>query len=479
MYRVRQLIPYLNYSNLRKQKILPVKPLFTRVAKGGKFGTLSQKVGYSDFGLFMEIILQEAIICNHEPLEELFEGCKCHLPEETHKHFKPKEFVFVGELVREHFKDQIPEFEPEWAVPVDGIVGHPDIVSNDCVYDVKTTGRFNAMRTQTIFQILSYYCLAKIKGHETINHVGLILPCQNKIFKVNLESWDWKPFWNSLKKCITIQEERKKLYEMPFEKYLVFSEQKMNVGHTIKKYYLEKALKQYNPIQFFLGGNASTKVTTISKKLTNQLKNRHYPHIFIHAPYSLNLSRPAGKHEREEDKKLDIPWTCYITREILNTGNKAGINGVVIHCGRKAEMEEKIAIDNMRESLYHILEHFPEDSVCPLLLETSSGQNGELLCSPHELADFYNSISEKPRENLKVCVDSCHMFASGYDPMEYIKILENKNIPIALIHYNDSKHEKGSKIDRHEPIGRGCIGIQSLFEVLMWANSKNIALVYE
>jgi len=478
MFRVRTLIPYLEYGVLRKEKVLPKQALFTKVAKGGKFSTIAEKMGYSEFGLFMEIIIQEAVICREEPILEVLENCRDHVPTDLHKYYKPKDFVEVGELVREHFGEEIPTFEPEWPAESDGIVGHPDVVTEDCVYDIKTTGRFNAMRTQTIFQILSYYCLSQIRGLN-ITHVGLILPSQLKIFKVDLKGWDWREFWERMKACIEIRHERENLYALPLLEYGIFQTSLQRVGGHVEKKHLEKMLSENLPLQFFVGGRVSTKITSLTNTLSTKLKNRLWPPIFIHAPYNINLSKPRGVRPREEDDKLDIPWTCYQTRAILRTGDKAGINGVVVHCGKQGGLTEEEAIKGMYESLCLIAPHIDEDSVCPLLLETSSGQSGETLCDPNEFADFYLSLPEDVRSKIKVCVDSCHVFAAGWDPMEFINILVSKSIPIALIHYNDSKMPKGSKRDRHAPIGGGCIGARPLFDVLMWANSNNVPCVIE
>lgn len=478
MFRVRTLIPYLEYGILRKEKVLPKQALFTKVAKGGKFSTIAGKMGYSEFGLFMEIIIQEAMICSQEPLLELFENCREQVPDKVQKYYKPKDFVEVGKLVREHFGDTIPTFEPEWASEIDGIVGHPDIVTDDCVYDIKTTGRFNAMRTETIFQILSYYCLARIRGLN-VTHVGLVLPSQHKIFKVNIETWDWKEFWGRLKNCIEIKNSRKNLYILPPLEYALFTSCFERVGGHVEKKNLEKMLLKNLPLQFFVGGRVSTRITTLTRTLTKKLKNRLSPPVFIHAPYNINLSKPRGTRINKEDDKLDIPWTCYQMRSVLRTGEEAGINGVVVHCGKRGGISEEEAVKGMYESLCIIAPYIEEETVCPLLLETSSGQCGETLCDPHDFANFYLSLPEDVRKKIKICVDSCHVFAAGWDPMDFVRVLEAKNIPIALIHYNDSKVPKGAKKDRHACIGTGHIGARPLFDLLMWADSKNIPCVQE
>jgi deoxyribonuclease-4 len=479
MLRVRQLIPYLdNLTTLKKEKVLPNQALFTKIPRGGKFPKLAKKMGYREFGLFMEKIIQEAIICSEDNLIELYENLNVHLTEDLQKYFHPEEFIKIGELAREHFPE-VPIFEPEWILDNSNIAGHPDVVCEDCVYDIKTTGRFNAMRKETIYQLLSYFCLAQLQD-MSISSIGLILPAQLRVITYDLSSWNWKPFWQKLNQCINIKRERESLYDISPSDFFLFKQLLVKVGHHIEKEHLPSALDRGLPLQFFVGGRVSTRVNKLTNSLTKKLKERTHPALFIHAPYNINLSKPFGTQKRESDESLpdDLPWTCYQVREILDTGVKAGINGVVVHCGKRGGITEKEALKGMYESLCKI-SPFIEVDKCPLLLETSSGQSGETLCDPEEFSDFYYSLPEVTRDKIKVCVDTCHVFAAGHDPMDFIRHLESKAIPIALIHYNDSKMPKGSKRDRHAPIGRGCIGASPLLQVLLWATSNEIPCVIE
>lgn len=217
-HRVRSIIPYLgNITSLRKDKILPKQSLFTKVGKGGKFPNWAEKLGWSQYGLFMETIIQNILVYHSEPLEECLKRPQKYLPSNFQKLYNPKDYIEFGKTIREHLnvsKHGLPQFEPEWHAPHDPIVGHPDLVTKDCVYDIKTTGRFNAMRTSTIYQILSYYCLSQLRHnnkHPKVKFVGLILPAQNIIFKVELKNWDWKSFWNKLKDCINKKSQQKDL----------------------------------------------------------------------------------------------------------------------------------------------------------------------------------------------------------------------------------------------------------------------------
>src|SRR5690606_19056907 len=98
---------------------------------------------------------------------------------------------------------------------------------------------------------------------------------------------------------------------------------------------------------------------------------------------------------------------------------------------------------------------------------------------PEELIEFYNNIPEQYRNKMKICVDTCHVFAAGFQPLDFINVLISNNIPIGLIHFNDSKLDFGCKKDRHEEIGKGYIGLNNLIEVARFALDNNIDLVKE
>ena len=84
-------------------------------------------------------------------------------------------------------------------------------------------------------------------------------------------------------------------------------------------------------------------------------------------------------------------------------------------------------------------------------------------------------------EPIRICVDTCHVFASGYDdPLEYIQYIQkiDKNL-LKLVHYNDSKTSCGSCLDRHELIGNGHIGFEKMKKIAEYCHSHKISMVYE
>nr|QBK86215.1 MAG: AP (apurinic) endonuclease family 2 [Marseillevirus LCMAC102] len=475
-HRVRTLIPFLNYSELRKNGLLPKQALFTKIQRGGIFPSLAGKIGYSDFGLFMEVIIRQVITLEKLTVEDAISTAKDGISHEYQRYFKRDDYVSVGKMIREYFtlKDTI--FEPEWKSGE--IAGHPDIVTKKYVYDIKTTGRFNAMRSETILQVLSYYCIAQKIGGNEICNIGLILPAQRLVLTSNLEGWNWEPFYDELCKCIQHKYHQSALYLSDIDCFITFQmmQQQYVGGHVEKKDLVALTTTNF-PLQFFVAGRASGNVT-VKKSFKINLKNAlqySQSKVFIHAPYVFNLSKPYGNSRRVEDT-LE-PWVCVKLTELLEFGNECNLQGIVVHCGKLGGLKQTDAVASMYASVHRIAKYASVE--CPLLIETSSGQGGEILCSPTELASFYSSLLPKIQKRTKICIDTCHVFAAGYDPMEFISVLEEENVPVGLVHYNDSKHPKGAMKDRHASIGQGYIGIDPLFKVLTWAIERNISCVRE
>ena len=84
------------------------------------------------------------------------------------------------------------------------------------------------------------------------------------------------------------------------------------------------------------------------------------------------------------------------------------------------------------------------------------------------------------KDCFKVCIDTCHVFAAGHDPAEYLKKwLEESEVEVQIVHFNDSKGECNCHKDRHEEPGNGFIGSQSMIDVYNICNNLNIPMVYE
>jgi deoxyribonuclease-4 len=255
----------------------------------------------------------------------------------------------------------------------------------------------------------------------------------------------------------------------------------MNIGtHISKKGGFLKTLQRYysdethlgTPVQLFSGSPKiwrrptvdETEQTTVKKCVTeNNLS------VFIHSIYLINLCW-------EEEKLNTGPQEC-LKWELAN-GSKMGFKGVVVHCGKYCKMDQKVALDNMYINIKNILSFV--DPECPLLLETSTGQGTETCFKYDDFKEFYLRFDESERQLLKICIDTCHVFAGGHNPLEFITNWE-KDVPnsLVLVHYNDSKGTCGCKKDRHEVPGKGEIGEKMMQEIALLCNSRNIPMVIE
>ncbi len=192
--------------------------------------------------------------------------------------------------------------------------------------------------------------------------------------------------------------------------------------------------------------------------------------VFVHSIYLINLGIEPSEFAAKAHPCLK--WE-------LEAGLRAGFKGVVVHCGKSLKMDREKAMGNMFANMRAMLPFI--DETCPLLLETAAGQGSELCWRYEELRDFYSAFSEKERRKIKICIDTCHIFAAGHDPLEFITNWDT-DFPgtIALIHFNDSVEPCGERKDRHARPGRGEIGLDKLVQVAKWSiTGRRVPLVME
>jgi deoxyribonuclease-4 len=157
-----------------------------------------------------------------------------------------------------------------------------------------------------------------------------------------------------------------------------------------------------------------------------------------------------------------------------------GFKGVVVHVGKSVGKHPGESIMRMRDNILSVLESASVD--CPLLLETPAGQGTETLTGMEEFMDFVASIDDR---RFGICVDTCHTFACGHCPLDYIQrcvsasASASASSPLRLVHFNDSKTECGSRKDRHEYIGMGHIGIAKMGDIAELCHSNGIPMVVE
>jgi len=185
--------------------------------------------------------------------------------------------------------------------------------------------------------------------------------------------------------------------------------------------------------------------------------------VAVHDSYLINLANPDGKkanravaafaEEIRRAKQLAIPYLIMHPGSHLGSGLEKGLQQLTLNIDR--------AVTQAGDT----------NSVM-ILLETTAGQGTGLGASFEELAYVINNSAFHKR--LGVCFDTCHAFAAGYDignAAGYAKTFADFDRIIGLeqlkfFHLNDSKKGMGTKIDRHEHIGKGEIGLEG-FRLLM------------
>ncbi len=176
-----------------------------------------------------------------------------------------------------------------------------------------------------------------------------------------------------------------------------------------------------------------------------------------HASYLLNLGSP-------ETAALIRSREAF--RQELERCGQLGIHDLIVHPGAHLGSGETAGLRTVADSLNHTLEQ-ERDCRTRILLETTAGQGSHLGYRFEHLAEILGWLHEPDR--VGVCVDTCHVFAAGYDlrtSQGYHQTLRRLDQLVGLdqlkvFHLNDSKRELGSRVDRHEHIGEGQIGLES------------------
>jgi len=178
-------------------------------------------------------------------------------------------------------------------------------------------------------------------------------------------------------------------------------------------------------------------------------------HILPHSSYLINLGHP--------DEKRRIISIDALVDEIHRC-EQLGLNKLNFHPGSHLKLITELkCLDYVAKSINAA--HAKTDKII-LVIENTAGQGSNLGYTFEHLAYLISKIKDKKR--IGVCIDTCHLFVAGYDfstKEKYEKIwqLFDKVVGFKYLqgmHLNDSKGALGSKIDRHDSIGKGNIGLE-------------------
>ncbi len=214
--------------------------------------------------------------------------------------------------------------------------------------------------------------------------------------------------------------------------------------------------------QFFTrnprGGNAKALDLEDVEALNQLMAEKTFAPILAHAPYTLNGCSAAEKTRdfanramSEDLQRLEHVHNC---RYNFHPGS---------HVGQGPEQGILYIADMLNHCMF-------AGQHTPVLLETMAGKGSEVGRTFEELSCIMERCQF--RDNLGVCLDTCHVFDGGYDIIENLEaVLADFDRIIGLdklkaIHLNDSKNERGSHKDRHEKIGLGHIGWDAMTHII-------------
>jgi len=209
-------------------------------------------------------------------------------------------------------------------------------------------------------------------------------------------------------------------------------------------------------------------------EFTEQLKanNISSEDVIIHAPYIINT---AQKDPQKRQFAID-----FLSEEI-NRVAAIGAKYIVLHPGALLGMEVEQGLKQIADNLKVVLENTKDTDVV-IALETMAGKGTE---AGHRFEHLKTIMDHIDSERIKVCFDTCHTFDSGYDLVNnYEEVMEEFDHIIGLdnikvIHVNDSKNTLGSSKDRHENIGFGNLGFDTILRIVKDERFKEIAKILE
>lgn len=218
-----------------------------------------------------------------------------------------------------------------------------------------------------------------------------------------------------------------------------------------------------NTFMFYTGAPQNTSRYPIMDGLTLEAmalmkeKGFDYSKVVVHAPYIINLG-----NDKDPDKFM---FSVRFLQEELERCSLLGIHKLVLHPGSHVGLGVDAAISNIAKGLNMILGTY---DVC-ILLETMAGKGTEVGCTIEEIKRIIDLVDDK--EHIGVCLDTCHLNDAGYDMRDFDSFLDDFDRLIGIsnigcVHINDSKNVLGAHKDRHENIGFGTIGFDTLLSII-------------
>ncbi|MDX2448748.1 MAG: deoxyribonuclease IV [Desulfobacterales bacterium] len=221
-----------------------------------------------------------------------------------------------------------------------------------------------------------------------------------------------------------------------------------------------------NALQMFTKNATTWKERTVTRTEQERFEqaktDTSIQSIATHTSYLINLASP-------DPKKHAMSYDALKQELIRSSALK--IPFCVLHPGAHMDNGIDTGLLRISKTINHLFSE-TEEATPRLLLETTAGQGTGLGHTFEQLADISDKIEQK--ERIGICLDTCHIFAAGYDirtQETYARTMDHFESVLGLdrlfvIHINDSKKGLGSRVDRHTHIGKGALGVDAFRHIL-------------
>ena len=236
---------------------------------------------------------------------------------------------------------------------------------------------------------------------------------------------------------------------------------------------------QCTAMQIFVKNNMQWFARPLSREeifsFLNHQQRAELASVFAHANYLINLATTNPQFHANSIRALS---------EELTRADQFELPFLVLHPGAHLGAGEEAGLNAIAASIDRVLRRIPKVKT-RIALETTAGQGSYLGHTFEQIAYLIENVAEP--ERLCVCLDTAHIFAAGYDIRSEAGIRKmfrrfDRTIGLerlAALHLNDSKTALGSRVDRHEHIGRGKIGLDAFRFIMRDRRFRKIPKVLE
>ena len=345
------------------------------------------------------------------------------------------------------------------------VEGHPDMRTTGQIFEVKLTGQLKQNWLAFLLQVFAYGAL-----DSSVTDLYLVLPLHQTVWHADIRAWKGREAFRSQLQavCVRVSGAVKEVNMEAMIRAALMVEMYRIGNHTSKLKSLPDTIRSLpdsrKPYQIFLGAPHMGRMNIADGELAaaSAIVQERRARVYIHSQYLINLCNPSDT------------WHTDLLAKNVKYGVAMGARGVVVHVGKSLKAAVPEAIEVMRKAIMKVMADATAE--CPVLLETPAGQGSETLTDAKEFMDFVESFGDA---RVRACVDTCHIFACGHNPVDYITSFLQRSNLLKLIHYNDSATPCGSCVDRHAYIGSGHIGIETMNTIATLCSQNDLPMVIE